>query len=355
MIINGRVITGIYRWVSSNRDFTQGDIVLYNSTLYIAKTNVPNGTSAPDEAKDYYEIYPGIGKYASVDEFLNYVDTGDAANDKYISVNSLPLILNHYLTGVNEKGIIEDLEYNSQETGGDISRTDADSIIKDNLINHAIYTVTRNLEGLPLNVYSKEYVVGQPDKLILKQYTYYQKMFQGSSEQQIHRMRVQELIDHTQYMVWYRSVDLDSDNPIPTPWKSITLNMTHVHDRIMDLVQDYKDRINALQGVINDLRRNFKYRVMDTGLGSNTYSIPLNYIDKVRLTAEIRWLDPEAAGFYRKTEITIDLSSNIEKYKSDDIYIKVDKYNISLYSDPEFNTPHPTAIFDNIYIHEYYA
>lgn len=351
MIINGRVITGIYRW-ESGKEYTQGDILLYESSLYIVNTKYQS--SDPPSKDKRCEIYPGISKYASVDEFLNYVDTEDAANDKYISVNSLPLILNHYLTGVNEKGIIEDLEYNSQEITGDISRTDADSIIKDDLINHAIYTVTRNLEGLPLNVYSREYVVGQPDKLILKQYTYHQKLHQGESEQKTHRMRVQELIDHTQYMVWYRSYDMDSGEN-PTPWKSITLNMTHVHDRIMDLVQDYKDRINALQGVINDLRRNFKFRVMDTGLGSNTYSIPLNYIDRVRLTAEIRWLDTEASGFYRKTEITIDLSSNIEKYKSDDIYIKVDKYSISLYSDSDLTTPHPTAIFDNIYIHEYYA
>lgn len=353
MIINGREITGIFRW-NSQRVYTQGDIVLYNSTLYIAKTEVSNG-EAPDSGTGKYEIYPGISKYATVDEFLDYTNTRDAANDKYISVNSLPLILNHYLTGVNEKGIIEDLEYNSQETEGDISRSDARSIIKDEFINHAIYSVTRNFEDLPLNVYSKEYVVGQPDKLILKQYTYYQETYEGS-ELELHRMRVQELIDHTQYMVWYRSYDMDNPNNIdPTPWKSITLNMTHVHDRIMDLVQDYKDRINALQGVINELRRNFKFRVMDSGLGLNTYSIPLNYIDKVRLTAEIKWLDTEASGFYRKTEITIDLSSGIEKYKSDEIYIKVDKYSISLYSDPEFTTPHPTATFDNIYIHEYYA
>ena len=178
-----------------------------------------------------------------------------------------------------------------------------------------MYTVTRNMEGLPLNVYSREYVVGQPDKLILKQYTYTQKMFSESVEE-LHRMRVQELIDHTQYMVWYRSVDLDATNTNPTPWKSITLNMTNIHDRIMDLVKDYKDRINALQTVINELRRNFKYRAMNSGLNSNVYTIPLNYIDKVRLTAEIKWQDTEINGFYRKTEITIDLSSNIEKYLS---------------------------------------
>ena len=156
-------------------------------------------------------------------------------------------------------------------------------------------------------------------------------------------------------MVWYRSVDLDATNNTPTPWKSITLNMTNIHDRIMDLVKDYKDRINALQSVINELRRNFKYRAMNSGLNSNVYNIPLNYIDKVRLTAEIKWQDTEVNGFYRKTEITIDLSSNIEKYISDGIYIKVTKNSISLYSDSGFKTPHPTAKFDNIYIHEFYG
>lgn len=354
MIINDREITGIFRY-NSGSTYTEGDLILKGTSIYIAKTKVSGiDPEEGDGREEKYELYPGIDKYATIDQFLNYMNTGNPSDDKYISVSSLPIILNHYLTGVNEKGMIEDLEYNSSETEGDVSRVVADEILFDPLINHAMYTVTRNMEGLPLNVYSREYVVGQPDKLILKQYTYTQKMFSESVEE-LHRMRVQELIDHTQYMVWYRSVDLDATNINPTPWKSITLNMTNIHDRIMDLVKDYKDRINALQTVINELRRNFKYRAMNSGLNSNVYTIPLNYIDKVRLTAEIKWQDTEINGFYRKTEITIDLSSNIEKYISDGIYIKVTKNNISLYSDSGFKTPHPTAKFDNVYIHEFYG
>lgn len=353
MIINDREITGIFRY-ENGVTYTQGDLILKGTSIYIAKTKV-SGIDPEKDTEKKYELYPGIDKYTTIDQFLNYMDTGNPSDDKYISVRSLPIILNHYLTGVNEKGMIEDLEYNSSDIDGNTSRVVADEILFDPLINHAMYTVTRSLRGLPDNVYSREYVVGQPDKLILKQYTYTQEMFAGSSTEELHRMRVQELIDHTQYMVWYRSVDLDATNNTPTPWKSITLNMTNIHDRIMDLVKDYKDRINALQSVINELRRNFKYRAMDSGLNSNVYNIPLNYIDKVRLTAEIKWQDTEVNGFYRKTEITIDLSSNIEKYISDGIYIKVTKNSISLYSDSEFKTPHPTAKFDNIYIHEFYG
>jgi hypothetical protein len=236
MIINDREITGIFRY-NSGSTYTQGDLILKGTSIYIAKTKVSGiDPEEGDGREEKYELYPGIDKYATIDQFLNYMNTGNPSDDKYISVSSLPIILNHYLTGVNEKGMIEDLEYNSSETEGDVSRVVADEILFDPLINHAMYTVTRNMEGLPLNVYSREYVVGQPDKLILKQYTYTQKMFSESVEE-LHRMRVQELIDHTQYMVWYRSVDLDATNTNPTPWKSITLNMTNIHDRIMDLVR----------------------------------------------------------------------------------------------------------------------
>lgn len=347
MVINGRKVTGIYKY-SSNAIFTQGDLVYKDSTLYVALTEV-SGIDPSDSLASVgkYSIYLG-DKCVGLDEYLNYERTNSTKFDKYIPAQLLPVILNHYLTGIDEKGVIESLndDYTSD------TRTTADEILENDNINNAVYSVDRDLEGLPVDLYSSDLNRLNKERLILKQYTYNEKVFVEST-QEIRRVRVQELIDHSQYMVWYRYKKIDEPNSIASPWKSITLNTTNIHDNLLRLASEYKYRIKALQLTMKNLKSNFRFKTLKLKSKSNKYTVPAEYMES-KMTINARY--KAGNGIFEIVNFTIDLSSGITKYVSDNIYLMIDKDKgtISLYEDKNMSKLHRKAVINDIYIHEYY-
>ena len=79
MIINDREITGIFRY-ENGVTYTQGDLILKGTSIYIAKTKV-SGIDPEKDTEKKYELYPGIDKYTTIDQFLNYMDTGNPSDD----------------------------------------------------------------------------------------------------------------------------------------------------------------------------------------------------------------------------------------------------------------------------------
>lgn len=346
MIINGKKVTGLYKY-NSEAIYTQGDLVYKDSTLYVAETEV-TGIDPSDEEMSVgkYHIYLG-DKCVSLDDYLNYEKTEDSKLNKYIPASLLPVILNHYLTGVTEKGVIESINDSYKSD----TKTTADEILDNDNINHAIYSVDRDLEGLPVDLYSSESGRINGEKLILKQYTYLEKSFEDLV-QVSRRVRVQELIDHSQYMVWYRYKKIDEVNSSPSQWKSITLNSTNIHDNILRLANEYKSRINVLQETLINLKKNFRFRSIEIPkLKSNSFSIPKEY-SKSKMTIAVQL--KSGNGIYKIINFTINLSSSINKYESDGVYLSFDSEYIKIFEDRNMSILHRKAVINDIYVHEYY-
>lgn len=346
MIINGKNIVGLYKY-DPNSTFTQGDIVYKDSTLYIALTEV-SGIDPSDniESIGKYQIYLG-DKCVSIDDYLNYEKTEDSKLNKYIPANLLPVILNHYLSGVSEKGVIEPLNDSDDMLESYIT---ADDIMTSDTINNAIYTVDRNLEGLPTDLYSSSSGKVNSDKLILKQYTYYEKEFINSIQEK-RKVRVQELIDHSQYMVWYRYKKIGSENPA-SEWRSITMNTSNIYDNVVKLADEYKSRIDILQKSLNNLKKNFMFRPIDLKESNSNYvTIPNDY-NESKMTVVV--LCKSGNGIYKCINFTFSMLSSIKKYESDGCYLLVSDGKFEIFEDKNLKVPHRKAFINEVYAHEFY-
>lgn len=355
MVINGKKVTGLYKY-DSEAIFTQGDLVYKDSTLYVALTEV-TGIDPSDEEMSVgkYKIYLG-DKCVSLKEYLDYEKTEDTKLNKYIPASLLPVILNHYLTGVTEKGVIEALNDDFRSD----TRTSADEVLVNPTINHAIYMVDRDLAGLPVDLYSSKSQRINREKLILKQYTYMEKIFVNSVAES-RRVRVQELIDHSQYMVWYRYLKLDEVGASASPWKSITINTTNVRDNLLRLSQEYKSRIDILQNTLIEMRKNFRFKKLELPKRlSEVFEVPKeNWEDKVTISARFK----SGNGIYKIINFTVDLASSLTKYESEGCYLLVSdevvdeesKKFLKLYEDDDFTQLHRKATICDAYVHEFYG
>lgn len=341
MEINGKKVNGIFIY-NSNSSYDQGDIVLKGTTMYIANSPV---SGVDPETSPKFNIYLG-DKYASYTDYLNYTSTENPTDDKYISVKTLPAILNHYLTGINIKGVIQDV--------GDEDKI-LDKLISDPEINFGVYSVTRSLSDID-DIYSGKLSIQQPDKLILKQYTYtYKDKGADGKIEKEHTVRVQELIDHSQYMVWYRKMELGNQASL-SEWGNVSINMEHLNNRIKQLQKEYNDRMDALRQVMIELKGNFRYRNLPVTTPSNKYTVSSEYKDYV-ISFGIRITK---SGFTERADITLDMSTSISKFKTGDVYVKLENSGvsgskiISLYSNSSYTTLHTSAVIDTVTLHQYY-
>lgn len=401
MIINGKTINGIFKH-NEGSIFTQGDIVLKGSTLYVALTETPGSIDPSDRvaSRGYYKVYLGdqmsnlddllnntstlenlvdkiyvslitksSGDFSSLDEsqlktcirtiISSIIDEGHLSGD-YLSKPALVATLSHYLTGVTMKGTLQVLTddqsaiVNKNYTGSNqvVVTASADEIIRDEFINHAIYAADRRLPGLPIDIYSDPNPDAEPTHVLLRQYTY-----EYGSE----IIRIQELIDQTYSILWYRFLKIPSmDNP--SEWRSITLNDYHIHDNIQRLANEYKDRIRAFNVVVNELRNNFRYRKLN--ITDSTSFNAMNHSGS-RVTLEVLSNDINSDGsisnkFKVVNNITIDLSSNLDKYRVGRSYIKIttddNEYKIiTLYDDEDCTIVSQSSMITNVYLHEFYG
>lgn len=170
MIINGKSINGLYKY-NPLMKYDKGDLVIYNSIIYVAQDSV-NGENPTVSEK--YKVYLG-DKYVSYNDYINSDITEN--DDRYIPLKLFPAILNRYMNGVNNKGVLTNL------SDSDNGERILDTILYDDNIDYATYSVSRNLKELE----SINLIPNDSGNFIMKQYTY---IDDGN------KIRTQELVDH---------------------------------------------------------------------------------------------------------------------------------------------------------------
>jgi hypothetical protein len=245
-------------------------MVVYKNAIYVCDPQgqdtvqgVIPGTKDEHENEHFY-IYLQ-DRTASVDECLTFMESGEGEN-KPVDISTIQAILNHFMIGIDGKGIIGDmLELTPQGKprlviGGvnyTVSKTEYNTILSDMMqdtgvfkdhelsINNGVFKVSNKLPELQI------YGIGEC--CILRQYTTY------NGEKDIrNRVRVQELIDPKSGLIFLRGIV--GKNQTPGPFKCSVINSYRVKEQIDRLVDVYAGRIEYLQAVEDALKDSFRYR-----------------------------------------------------------------------------------------------
>lgn len=357
MKLNGVSVQGIYVYNEGNTTYEVGDMVLYKNGIYIYSKSdeVLSDGLTPDKSKDYT---PYLGdKLASLQDWQDFLK--GKGEDKYLTTSTLVAILNSYMNDMRLDGVITSAydepegktrdgwildEYRLGSEVGD--NTIIDEILRSNS-NYAIYRVSRKLQGLWMVDYDTENVAGNytdedRKSVLVKQYTYYSSK---EDEEAGIQTRIQEVIDHIDGTVYYRSAkynpNLEIDGTLGnlssvSDWHNTRISREYEH-QIMSIINAYATKIKELELLEENLKRNFKFKSIDVIPGStdvllsqtNTagaikieqgfYNIgPITIILKERLvTTDI---------FYRSHEITIEYNDIYNRSKfllTDDVYVTV--------------------------------
>ena len=221
MKINSTSVTGVFMYTDDAK-FEENDFVIYGTAIYVCKPKdgVSEVSGEIPPSSENYIIYLG-DQSTDISEYLEFLTTGEGEN-KYLSTLTLQQVLNSFILGPDGKGVIGDSIMYSKDidenTGKPIYEchlsngslfTDPESVLSDIMndrnINHAIFRVSRLLPeivvyvGKPINT---ENTTTDLLGCILRQYTY-------KSEDTGHTIRIQELIDQVDGLIYYRSADID--------------------------------------------------------------------------------------------------------------------------------------------------
>ena len=265
MIINNTSVRGFFLY-SELVEYEAGDFVVEGDIIYVCS---PQNSSLsvigerPSESKHFY-MYLGDGdQMSSVDDFVQFVNN-EGGKDKYISLATLIGILNNYCKGINTSGIIgEGIDYTVSGdvevniSGGEIFNKD--SVLSDLMlseINHGVFKVSRELPEIELFV---PYILDENNNsnlskyCILKQYTY----LEGSK-----KVRVQELIDHEQGDIFYRTAKLEEVNGVQTSseitdWTLATNSSKTLRQKAENLIKVYKARIDGFTEAVKSINNCF--------------------------------------------------------------------------------------------------
>ena len=385
MKLNGVSVQGIYVYNEGNTTYEIGDMILYKNGIYIyskSDESLSDGLT-PDKSKDYT---PYLGdKLASLQDWQDFLE--GKGEDKYITISTLVAILNSYMNDMRLDGVIMSAydepegktrdgwvldEYRLGSEVGD--NTVIDEILKSNS-NYAIYRVSRKLQGLWMVDYDTEKIVGnytEEDRksVLVKQYAYYSSKEDKESGIQT---RIQEIIDHVDGTVYYRSAKYDPQLKIDgtignlssvSDWHSTRISKEYEY-QVMSIVNAYAMKIKELEILEKNLKNNFKFRSIDIIPGStevlltqtNTpdailieqgfYNIgPITIILKERLvTNDI---------YYRSHEITIEYSDIYNRSKfllTDDVYVTISGTKSG---DMKITTSSEDVTIQSMYYKEFY-
>ena len=338
MIINGKSINGLYKY-NPLMKYDKGDLVIYNSIIYVAQDSV-NGENPTVSEK--YKVYLG-DKYVSYNDYINSDITEN--DDRYIPLKLFPAILNRYMNGVNNKGVLTNL------SDSDNGERILDTILYDDNIDYATYSVSRNLKELE----SINLMPNDSGNFIMKQYTY---IDDGN------KIRTQELVDHFSGIIWYRWYNLSSLNYNPSDWVNVCVNIPEANRKIKELINTYTSLINNINNLSNDLKGKFRFSPIVILSPTSKLVVPEEYSNSVITIGISTKLDED---FYYKNSLTIDLSSSsLKKFKvfvktfelSKNIKVLIDDSSsekvIKLLNDDDTEITDNSSIIDNSYINEYY-
>ena len=311
MKINGKSIPGVFPYDTSY-SYENGDMVVYNRAIYVYEFKKDEGNlpESPDESENFY-LYL-CDRFETVEGYLDTLDKGEDLDIKACSVSTLQAIMNHFMVGIDSKGIIGK-EVVEDNTGGFVTNigeldygfnplTVINDILTSNIINNGIFKVSSNLPELRNYGFLSSVV-------ILKQYTTYNDST---------KVRVQEIVDPVAELLFLRSYTVSSSGQSSEikPFKCTIAKSKKIVEMFNHVIQVYNDRLNVFMELENNLKGNFRYRHISL---DNTIDLTLNAKEDINNSEFITLLLKKESGNSTTTEnITIKLSD----VNPDDTYPK---------------------------------
>ena len=276
MKINNTSIRGVFLY-SPDVEFEYGDFVVSGDSIYLCKPKGSQSIIGVEPSTDLvnYEAYLG-GSTASLDYSLGYL-AGDnkMGSDIYVSALYLQGILNSYLCGFSEKGIITDyidLIDNEIKTTerytpiiGSATEGAFDLILVAPELNNAYLKVSREFidSDQSLGVVSTILgTAGGSGDIILRQYTYIDSTRDGNPI-----VRVQELVDPDQALVMYRYGVLSPDIYKiieSSDFKSSFYTTSNARDVINECLTYVSNKETEYKAKYNAMKGSFRYRSVTT-------------------------------------------------------------------------------------------
>lgn len=281
MILNNTHIQGLFVY-SDDIEFEKGDFVVLGNTIYtcIAEnpTNLDNNTvSGRNPSTDPENFAPYLGdKIDNINDYFNIISNSSSSNkDGVLSAHLISEILNCYLLGMNEKGIISEYIYNGDEDNDILSISsglsnfleskDKESILDSLLtseINNAVLKISRNLpeiKNLLPSVNNEDLIFNKSNLsyVILRQYTY--------STSETDYSRLQEIIDPAYSITMFRSGSgtLSEDGKINIidigDFKRSYLEIDFM-DNVRKLQKIFLDKITDLEKTKKSLINSFRFK-----------------------------------------------------------------------------------------------
>ena len=277
MKINDTSVTGVFVY-TDNAIFEENDFVIFENTIYICKpvSGITEVSGENPKSSKNYIVYLG-DQSTNISEYLNFLETGEGEN-KYISTLTLQQVLNSFILGPDGKGIIGDSIVCDPEGNYKLSNgtqfKNPNSVLSDIMnhpdINHALFKVSRLLPeiivyvGQPLNQNEDTEDI---DGCLLRQYTYL-------SEKK-HKIRIQELIDPIDGLIYYRGADIEVDKVTSSNnFKCAISNPDSLKKKADNIFALYNSRLKVLRSLEEHLKENFRYRKIDVQGKNNFLFIP---------------------------------------------------------------------------------
>ena len=329
MKINDKSIRGIFLY-DEDAIFESGDFVVEGKFMYVCKAESIAGVR-PSEDPDSYYIYGG-GEVASLKEFSEFAK-GTALNngDKLVSVNSLTQILNSYMSGFNEAGVIDNtisdngniflskfFERSAIETSisSDIEYSNPlDTIMAEPALNNTVFSVPRNLGAIMTIMGTSEY--SETPYVILRQYTYLDSTNSLDLEEAEYvvgsYIRVQELVDPETGLSKFRYMIIrnNSYDGNFSSWTSTNINESFT-SQVDTVMSYYQAQVNKLDRERLSLFNSFRFKTLQPS--NNTVTIPSALVGKSNIFVTLSFsLKENTSALTSINDITVcldDLSSN---------------------------------------------
>lgn len=241
MRINDKSIKGFFLY-SDDVQFEKGDFVVDGGVIYTAKVNVMG--KKPSDYNELYDIYLGenIADLEGKD-FANYIK--GAGSDKLVTAYSVGKILNSFISGFDEKGIINNeitkdqivylRDYFGDETV--LARTNPlDAVMTAPDLNNCIFKVDRHVVQ---DLFGTSQLQFTSSYIILRQYTYMEK--EASPTGPALYIRVQELIDEETGLAKWRYSTSDDNFDSSIDWNSVNVN-ENILETIDEIINYYRNK-----------------------------------------------------------------------------------------------------------------
>lgn len=354
MKINNISIQGVFKY-SKNLEFEKGDFIIYNGVLYTCTGANPEEKLTPDDPNQTnFNVYLG-DRITTADEYFKYIDyikdnrNREYVEDKYVSSHALSEILNHYLFGVNEKGVIT--EWIKYDGNGIVYSKGLEEILgarADVDVLDEIFYAYDELNNVLLKVdpLAVPRIVGEGTEnyraLVKDEFVIFRQYTINVGDGKI--QRCQELINPLQGTVWYRGGNVGDGNA--TIWRSsfyygrsdqgdVKYTLDYLYDYYRTATRQLRITKENLENTFHTASLNvyksdpdsskieklssITIHEEDMGLAENTFRIYKGYGDlytsglgdRLVLDIVIRRLHDSSNNIYLNSSITIDLGDSL--------------------------------------------